>query len=94
MFRLGNFFFVRTGIARNSYGYAADGMPLAFTREDFLVTYGQPHSYTGSEVAEGDFFSEKLDLIVDMVTDDTPLWMRKHLRVKTIRPVTCTQKPF
>ena len=25
------------GIARNCYGYAAGGMPLAFTQEDFLV---------------------------------------------------------
>ena len=25
-------------IARNCYGYAAGGMPLAFTQEDFLVT--------------------------------------------------------
>ena len=27
------------GIARNCYGYAAGGMPLAFTQEDFLVVY-------------------------------------------------------
>ena len=26
-----------SGIARNCYGYAAGGMPLAFTQEDFLV---------------------------------------------------------
>ena len=26
------------GIARNCYGHAAGGMPLAFTQEDFLVT--------------------------------------------------------
>ena len=27
------------GIARNCYGYAAGGMPLAFTQEDFLVSF-------------------------------------------------------
>ena len=37
----GKFFFVKgpppSGIARSCYGYAAGGMPLAFTQEDFLV---------------------------------------------------------
>ena len=28
------------GIARNCYGHAAGGMPLAFTQEDFLVLHG------------------------------------------------------
>ena len=42
MFRLGKKFFVKgppppPGIARNCYGYAAGGMPLAFKQEDFLV---------------------------------------------------------
>ena len=27
------------GIARTCYGYAAGGMPVAFTQEDFLVRY-------------------------------------------------------
>ena len=30
------------GIARNFYGHAAGGMPLAFTQEDFLVSYNYP----------------------------------------------------
>ena len=41
MFRLEKKFFVKgtphPGIARNCYGYAAGGMPLAFTQEDFLL---------------------------------------------------------
>ena len=41
MFRLRKNFFVKgpspPRIARNCYGYAAGGMPLAFTQEDFLV---------------------------------------------------------
>ena len=41
MFRLGKKILSRdpppTGIARTCYGYAAGGMPLAFTQEDFLV---------------------------------------------------------
>ena len=42
MFRQGKKFFVKgppphLGIARNCYGHAAGGMPLAFTQEDFLV---------------------------------------------------------
>ena len=45
MFRLGKKIFVKgprpppSAIARNCYGYAAGGMPLAFTQEDFLVTF-------------------------------------------------------
>ena len=31
-------------IARNCYGYAAGGMPLAFTQEDFLVPFRALHS--------------------------------------------------
>ena len=43
MFRLEKNFLSRAapppppGIARNCFGYAAGGMPLAFTQEDFLV---------------------------------------------------------
>ena len=41
MFRLEKIFFLSKdpppGIARNCYGHAAGGMPLAFTQEDFLV---------------------------------------------------------
>ena len=40
MFRLGKNFFVKgppPEIARTCYGYAAGGMPLAFTQKDFLV---------------------------------------------------------
>ena len=44
MFRLGKKILSRDPppprIARNCYGYAAGGMPLAFTQEDFLVTNG------------------------------------------------------
>ena len=44
MFRLGKNFLVvglplLPGIARNCYGHAAVGMPLAFTQEDFLVIF-------------------------------------------------------
>ena len=39
--QIGKTFFVEgpppPGIARTCYGYAAGGMPLAFTQEDFLV---------------------------------------------------------
>ena len=44
MFRLGKKIFVKgprplLGIARTCYGYAAGGMPLVFTQEDFLVVH-------------------------------------------------------
>ena len=37
------------GIARNCYGHAAGGMPLAFTQEDFLVNV----SFTSTQESEG-----------------------------------------
>ena len=56
MFRLGKKIFVEgpppPGIARNCYGYAAGGMPLTFTQEDFLVLQFLFGLYLGSNTEE------------------------------------------
>ena len=83
-----NFFYQGTpnpppppGIARNCYGHAAGGMPLAFTQEDFLVNRTSKYSV---------FYYLSYNLATSIMTVITDRVLFLTLKMKGISPSIVT----
>ena len=81
----GKFFFVKghppPRIARNCYGYAAGGMPLAFTQEDFLVLHANADFEMARKICSNVRRQNDYWFHTDAVTPDTMLNLMATLMV-------------
>ena len=100
MFRLGKKIFVEgpppPGIARNCYGYAAGGMPLAFTQEDFLVPKINSIKFTRTVVnrASSIYICSICLFLSSFTVSNSQNWFKVYTTVPLYSPKMFENAPF